>query len=634
MANEIHIGLNLRGEQPTTRGLKNVGGAAEKAGDGLQDMAKDAGFLDKRIGELRGGLTKLIAEFDKTGDKTLLKKISGEKRELGSLTRLKKQLIDLTPEAVDAGAEIGTKFGGSLLKSAAAAMASGNAILIAGISAAVIAALPLIGGTIAAAVLGGVGVGGIIGGIALASRDSRVKDAATKLGEHALSAFGQAAEPFVAPAIEAIGILGSTTTNIAGQMRQGFATIAPVLVPLTRGIAGLAEKAMPGFLKAMESAKPVIRALAQELPKIGQALSDFLTSISEDPDGAILALKTLTGLTQYLLRQWGGATAMLSKVYEWMVKTAVSGNVFLETMFGWVPGLGDMIRSNKATVEGMLAGLQQAKSGTGDFSGSLGKLADSASDAEKKVVDLQAAFDTFFGHTMNLEQATLRYERAIDDLSKAVKENGKTLDAREEKGRANRGAILDEIQAIKDLRQANIDNGMAVDTANSKYDTQLERLRVAAYRLGLNKKEVDLLIDAYKRVPVLAESEVRIKGLVGALAKMRELIALLTLIPGGGLAGSVLDAVGKFGGGRARGGPAYAGQTYVVGENGPEVLQMGNTGGQVYSNAQSQAMMSASPVMPVIELRVSGQASGLERIFLSWLQGALRGNPGVRLTTA
>lgn len=33
----------------------------------------------------------------------------------------------------------------------------------------------------------------------------------------------------------------------------------------------------------------------------------------------------------------------------------------------------------------------------------------------------------------------------------------------------------------------------------------------------------------------------------------------------------------------------------------------------------------------VIELRMSGQGSGLERIFLSWLQGALRTNPGVRL---
>lgn len=606
MANEIHIGLNLRGEQPTTRGLKNVGGAAEKAGDGLQDMAKDAGFLDKRIGELRGGLTKLIVEFDRTGDKALLKKIGGEKRELGSLSRLKKQLLDLTPEAAEAGAKVGTTFGGSLMKSAAAAMSSGSTVLIAGIAAVVVAALPLIGGTLAFAVLGGAGVGGIIGGLALAAQDSRVKDAAAKLGEHALSEFGKAAEPFIAPAIEAMDILKGVTSNVAADMRTAFSTIAPVLVPLTRGIAGLVEKTMPGFLEAMESAKPVIRALAQELPKIGAALSDFFGTIAKDPDGAILALKTLSGITQYLIRQFGGTIALLSSIYEWMGKNAAAGNAFLVSLLGWVPGLGDVLRSNKATVDEMLAGMEQAKDGSGDFAGSLNGLADSASEAEQKMVDLQTAFDKFFGITMSLDQATIRYEAAIDNLSKSVKENGKTLDVHTEKGRANRSEILADIAAIDGMRTANINNKVSVEQANAIYDQQIEQLRRSAIRLGLNRAEVDKLINSYKNIPTLAESEVRIKGLSGALAKLRELAALLSLIPGGGLAGSLLGLVGKAGDGRARGGSAHAGQTYVVGENGPEVLQMGTSAsGRVFSNAQSQAMMSSPAAGGVVEVLVS-----------------------------
>jgi hypothetical protein len=40
----------------------------------------------------------------------------------------------------------------------------------------------------------------------------------------------------------------------------------------------------------------------------------------------------------------------------------------------------------------------------------------------------------------------------------------------------------------------------------------------------------------------------------------------------------------SFGGGRARGGPVYPGQTYLVGEEGPELLQMGNRGGSVIPN--------------------------------------------------
>jgi hypothetical protein len=36
--------------------------------------------------------------------------------------------------------------------------------------------------------------------------------------------------------------------------------------------------------------------------------------------------------------------------------------------------------------------------------------------------------------------------------------------------------------------------------------------------------------------------------------------------------------------GRASGGPTEAGETYIVGENGPEILQMGNRSGNVIPN--------------------------------------------------
>jgi hypothetical protein len=49
-------------------------------------------------------------------------------------------------------------------------------------------------------------------------------------------------------------------------------------------------------------------------------------------------------------------------------------------------------------------------------------------------------------------------------------------------------------------------------------------------------------------------------------------------LPGAGGGGSF------FGGGRAKGGPVEAGKTYVVGEEGPEVLRLGMSGGYVVPN--------------------------------------------------
>ena len=47
-----------------------------------------------------------------------------------------------------------------------------------------------------------------------------------------------------------------------------------------------------------------------------------------------------------------------------------------------------------------------------------------------------------------------------------------------------------------------------------------------------------------------------------------------------------------FGGGRASGGPVEPNTTYLVGEKGPELLQLGSSGGHVYNNEQTTAAMS------------------------------------------
>lgn len=54
---------------------------------------------------------------------------------------------------------------------------------------------------------------------------------------------------------------------------------------------------------------------------------------------------------------------------------------------------------------------------------------------------------------------------------------------------------------------------------------------------------------------------------------------------GGGILGSIGGALsGMFGGGKAAGGPVSAGASYIVGENGPEVLSMGSSSGRITPN--------------------------------------------------
>ena len=63
--------------------------------------------------------------------------------------------------------------------------------------------------------------------------------------------------------------------------------------------------------------------------------------------------------------------------------------------------------------------------------------------------------------------------------------------------------------------------------------------------------------------------------------------SILSFIPGGGI-------ISKAFGARASGGMVNAGGTYLVGEQGPEILQMSGSGGMIYNNSQTNKLMNQS----------------------------------------
>jgi len=561
--------------------LKDTGDEAKKTGTSFSGMAKDSKTLQKQLFDMDIQLRKTAQEMERTGDTSLVKVINKQRRELNALVKVRKDVLGIAFGGKDdsgksrGGGGLG-RLGGRASQAAGEGLTDslmalrGPGIAAAGILG--VALSPAIGATIAMAVLGGVGTGGIIGGLALAAQDSRVQDVGAKLGAHALAAFSRSAEPFVAPAVEAMGVLRGVVDDVSGDMRQAFATIAPVLVPLTQGLGGFVHQLMPGITKAMEGARPVMLIIGQELPKIGHALSVFFSTIAADPRGAIRAFQDLSRIIQGTIIATGNLIAFLAKVW------GVLGPI-IQASQGDLPGMAVSI----AATEMALA--DAAKMST-ETSNAFDGVGDSAKTAAERMGLLNAAMDKFFDRTLGLRGATREYEAAIDNLTETIKENGKTTDERTAKGRANDQAIDDTIRAIKDLRQANIDNGMAVEDANAIYDQQLEQLRKTLIKLGLNKDEVNNLIAAIKAIPQIAEVEVRAPGLLEALAKARELSALLGGASAAQTARYRAGDTSGYGGGRASGGYMAPGMSYDVAESGTGVerVKMLAGGGAVVQN--------------------------------------------------
>jgi len=169
------------------------------------------------------------------------------------------------------------------------------------------------------------------------------------------------------------------------------------------------------------------------------------------------------------------------------------------------------------------AALELAADGTGEAAGEIEGLGNEADTAAGKIDALKDAFDRLFGIQMSVDQATVNYHQSMADLVAELEEGELRLDAQTQAGRDNRQAVLDQIRAIADLRQANIDAGMSVEEANDLYKEQIRDLKDLLIQMGLDEAQVHELISAYENIPAQVETEVRLHGAESAIDRVRRL---------------------------------------------------------------------------------------------------------------
>lgn len=621
MANEIKGDIVIRGADKAGKDLKNLGDSAATAGakvedlgkdtkatgsevdvltkktktsaDGLGDMAKEAGFLDREINRLQGSIASLTKELDSTGDTSLLKDIRRDKRQLGTFTKLSASIGGAAADAVPVGVSLGTK----LAEGIATGVKAGGPWVKGALAVLAASAAPAVGALVAAAVLGGVGAGGMVGGIALAAKDPRVEAAGKDFAKAALSDLqNDIGASFAGPAVAALtqlkGTVGDLSAGVAPEMRD----LAKEVGPLVRGLDALGRNALPGVNKALDAAAPLMRTVSAHLPRIGTALSNSLDSIASGGDGAVKALDlTLTKVEQVIegtgeligwlgrsydtVSNWGAAfTGGLEDVYGALGKVS--------PFFGWLAG---KVAESNDELEGSEMLLRKIHEPAGAFGEDLKGIGTAAGTAAEQLDAMQDNLNELFGITNSVKDATLAYEQSIDDLTEGLADGKKTFDMGSQAGRDNWQVVRDNVDAINDLRQANIENGMSVESANAIADAQLAKLDATVAKFGKTSAEVRAYIEAIRSIPTLAELRVTVSGAEGAKAQLLALKGLL----GTSAAAANVRANADYVSGRASGGPIAAGVPYIVGEQGPELI-IPSQSGTVMTAAQTAAMQSGA----------------------------------------
>lgn len=567
-----------------SRTFNKVGDSADKAGKQMDGMSKDSSHLTKQLDETEAHLKSLIEEFDKTGDKTLFKEIRKDKSTIRFLQSVKKELQDVQSE-VEQATESGQSLGQGVFKQLFGLLGDPKIAVVAAGLAAVIA--PEIGAAIGGAVLGGVGLGGVVGGIALAARDPAVQAAAKDVGHSLMFNLAGEADAFKAPLVTALHTIETAGLDLTHTIGDGFRELAPLVVPLSQGVAGLVRNLGPGLAKAFKAAEPALRIIAQELPEIGTSISEALSSIADGSDGAAEGLDTVLHGIEEMITFTGDLIGFLSDTYDWLLRTGNAVSGWEAKWLGWIPIFGSAVKAAHEETQSVIDDMTKAKSSTDTYVGSLSDLSDGLTEAQRNTKELRTELEKYaqqledeFDPTATLIHRMQDLKKSQDDYNKAVKEHGKNSSEAQ-------AADLNLASAILALNSA---GAAAAGTFDGHFSPALRQILKDGHM-------TEAQINALEKAARSARHEFEnLSGNYDVTVTLRQQQQQ-----------THREESRQY---RASGGPVNPGNAYVVGENGPELVTFG-TNGYVHSNAASRNMLSgasggsaapAAPVQVVFEL--------------------------------
>lgn len=123
--------------------------------------------------------------------------------------------------------------------------------------------------------------------------------------------------------------------------------------------------------------------------------------------------------------------------------------------------------------------------------------------------------------------AQTKFEAAIDNVTKAIQQNGRTLDVGSEKGRANRDALSQLATATEDAAAKARDNGASWQTVAGIYDKGRKTLVDNITAITGNRREAERLASTLLKMPkpelrMKMRTEDAVKGLDSVIAAMKK----------------------------------------------------------------------------------------------------------------
>lgn len=192
---------------------------------------------------------------------------------------------------------------------------------------------------------------------------------------------------------------------------------------------------------------------------------------------------------------------------------------------------GVSVEELKALFPEYAAALETSAGASDTAATAIGGVGTAAGQTAEEVEELKNAFDRLFGIQMDLDRAIIAYKDGLAELREELTTGKRTLDDNTQAGRDNASALLDQVDKVKALRDANIDNGMSMADADAQYQRQIAQLVALGIKLGYDEQQVRDLIGAYGDIPEKVDTKVAAPGADTAKKKANDFNFAIKAIP-------------------------------------------------------------------------------------------------------
>jgi len=287
-------------------------------------------------------------------------------------------------------------------------------------------------------------------------------------------------------------------------------------------------KRMAEFAASGQVGGEAARLFGDDLGLLDTALKDVgdtgaWSSITRGIAGMIEGVTGLGGVFDDSLQKSRERVQALDQALAQMVQTGRGKEA--EAIFAAIAKRaaeqGVSVRELNSILPGYAAAVEMAASGAGNAADATGELGGAAAAAAADVQALKDAFDRLFGVQMSYDRAVIAAKQGLADLKEELLDGARSLSINSAEGLKNRSAVLDQIDAIEQLRQARIDHGMTLKEADALYVKDIDGLRNVMLQAGFTKGEIDALLGAYREIPEKVQTEVGAPGAQESERKVR-----------------------------------------------------------------------------------------------------------------